>query len=593
MTQYPQRYFGARFFSLVVDLAIGAIWSFLAMGVWNAPSLWASMTETIRIEAEQFEGTNYSKLAMSHASGGEVRRTPRQGTLNSKFEGPSSVYDVILGMWDRRIGDSKLDFQIGHHSFSTTMSDGEDAFVHKIVQRKIEVTNGDRILITAYADKSDMATIDFVEFVPEGSIAFRPNGTERTYPYGHLLKAIDYDEMNVHISLLKAPIALVLLQLISFSFVPWTPGRILLDLRAASAIHPPGIKFAVLRLLGNLFSLIFLGIGWIWPLFSTYKQSWADILSHSFIITRSMGNPGIFEHSDSISVFASASGSLGSFNEVPWEHRLCATCLDILFLLTLVGASFGLYHFDEMKLYLFDTIRIEAESLDLDGFRAIPSIWNSSLSYINNPGGLNIAYAKGQFSGPPGDYRVVVTLSGNDNKDHQLKIGDYSQTAEIDLEKGLFRRFPFFMNIPVSTGDPIELSIRGSGHKVDSIDFIPTKLPNTYWYEENVFRGGKLLDVIGSLSPQTGAYYIVILILSYVLYYSLCIGHTTYTIGSFLVGYKTVQSETRHTAIGFKLALFETVKPVLYMLAFLVELILTTQATAKLKQPSVKLRFSK
>jgi hypothetical protein len=525
------------------------------MGVWNAPSLWASMTETIRIEAEQFEGTNYSKLAMSHASGGEVRRTPRQGTLNSKFEGPSGVYDVILGMWDRRIGDSKLDFQIGHHSFSTTMSDGEDAFVHKIVQRKIEVTNGDRILITAYADKSDMATIDFVEFVPEGSIAFRPNGTERTYPYGHLLKAIDYDEMNVHISLLKAPIALVLLQLISFSFVPWTPGMILLDLRAASAIHPPGIKFAVLRLLGNLFSLIFLG--------------------------------------NSISVFASASGSLGSFNEVPWEHRLCATCLDIFFLLTLVGASFGLYHFDEMKLYLFDTIRIEAESLDLDGFRAIPSIWNSSLSYINNPGGLNIAYAKGQFSGPPGDYRVVVTLSGNDNKDHQLKIGDYSQTAEIDLEKGLFRRFPFFMNIPVSTGDPIELSIRGSGHKVDSIDFIPTKLPNTYWYEENVFRGGKLLDVIGSLSPQTGAYYIVILILSYVLYYSLCIGHTTYTIGSFLVGYKTVQSETRHTAIGFKLALFETVKPVLYMLAFLVELILTTQATAKLKQPSVKLRFSK
>lgn len=593
MTQYPRRYFGARFFSLVIDLAIGAIWGFLAMGIWNASSLWASLTETIRIEAEQFEASNYAKLTMSHASGGQVRRTPRQGTLRTTFEGPTGHYDVILGMWDRRIGDSKLDFQVGQHAFSASMNDGEDAFVHKIVQRRLEITTGDKIVITAHADKSDMATIDYLEFVPDKSIAFRPNGTERTYPYGHLLKAIDYDEMNVHISLLKAPLALVLIQIIFFSFVPWTPGMFLLDLRAASAIHPPGIKFASLRLLGNLFSLIFLGLGWIWPLFATYRQSWADILSHSFIITRSMGNPGIFEHSDSISVFASASGSLGSFSEVPWEHRLCATCIDIFLSLSLVITSFGLYHYENIERFIFYTVRIEAESLKLDGFRAIPSIWNSSLSYITNPGGINVAHASGKFPGPSGNYRVIENLHGKDNRDHKLKIGKYSQLAEIDLQDGMFRRFPFFMNIPISTGDPIEMYVQASGHKIDSIDFIPTTNGYNYWFEDNVFRGGLLLDALGALDPERAVLYLAILMLSYLIYCTLSLGKTAYTIGSFLVGYKLVESGTRHTPIGLRLALFQIVNPFLYTLALLVELILPVHATTRLKQLPIKLRFTR
>ena len=132
--------------------------------------------DIIRLEAEQFELSNYSRQTKSFASGNTlISLSGNRGTAHFDFTGETGSYDILIGYYDENDGRSTLNFQVDGRSIERWSFDadlpGTRANTRNFVERRInnvQIENGVRLQLTANKGGGERARIDYIDLVPRG-----------------------------------------------------------------------------------------------------------------------------------------------------------------------------------------------------------------------------------------------------------------------------------------------------------------------------------------------------------------------------------------------------------------------------------------
>ncbi|MFG6107750.1 NF038122 family metalloprotease [Leptothoe sp. EHU-05/26/07-4] len=125
-----------------------------------------------RLEVEDMKLRNYSKDDQFGASGSTVVKTQGKGTAKTKFNGPSGIYDLIVGYEDQARGSAEITLVvIGKESQKeyTWQLDG-NAGPGTYTITGISLETGDTIKLKGKADgKKDLARLDYVDIITSKS----------------------------------------------------------------------------------------------------------------------------------------------------------------------------------------------------------------------------------------------------------------------------------------------------------------------------------------------------------------------------------------------------------------------------------------
>ncbi|HEY9805787.1 MAG TPA: hypothetical protein V6D04_04415, partial [Candidatus Obscuribacterales bacterium] len=133
----------------------------------------------IRIEAESMTLNTFRIESNSSASGGSivglvVGASSETGTASFAFNGPSGLYDVVIGYYDETDGTStasvsKQGTTIGSWTFNQNRGDGgaiAQTRTQRAIATGITVNQGETFQITAKESSGEPARIDYIEFIP-------------------------------------------------------------------------------------------------------------------------------------------------------------------------------------------------------------------------------------------------------------------------------------------------------------------------------------------------------------------------------------------------------------------------------------------
>ena len=136
-------------------------------------------TQSIRIEAEtmNLSGFRVESQTRAFASQGSLirlRNNSDTGTASIDFTGASGTYEVIIGYHDESDGESEMSVSIGGNTLDSWTLDqqlGPKApqrknFVLRTLSTGVTVNTGDTIEIEATLDAGEMARVDYLQFVP-------------------------------------------------------------------------------------------------------------------------------------------------------------------------------------------------------------------------------------------------------------------------------------------------------------------------------------------------------------------------------------------------------------------------------------------
>ncbi|NER29804.1 MAG: hypothetical protein F6J89_19840, partial [Symploca sp. SIO1C4] len=135
--------------------------------------------ETITLEAENLNLTNYRLESNSVASGGELITLlgsgSDTGTATAHFNGASGTYNVEITFFDENDGEGNLAVNIGSNQASLLLNDnlgsGGVTNNNKVTTQifsNVEISNGELITITGNAEAAEWARVDQIKFIPVG-----------------------------------------------------------------------------------------------------------------------------------------------------------------------------------------------------------------------------------------------------------------------------------------------------------------------------------------------------------------------------------------------------------------------------------------
>ncbi|NEP02092.1 MAG: hypothetical protein F6K58_26240 [Symploca sp. SIO2E9] len=133
--------------------------------------------ETITLEAENLNLTNYQLESNSVASGGSLitllNSGSNTGTATAHFNGASGTYDVEITFFDENDGQGNLAVNIGSNQASLLLNDNLGSAgvsnsnkVTTQIFTNVEISNGELITITGNAQGAEWARVDQIKFIP-------------------------------------------------------------------------------------------------------------------------------------------------------------------------------------------------------------------------------------------------------------------------------------------------------------------------------------------------------------------------------------------------------------------------------------------
>jgi hypothetical protein len=285
---------GHRVIAGVLEVWIGF---FLMIGfsiACNLPQIWALWFDVIRIQAEDILRNDFPASAEQveepRFMGNGVLLSGEQN-LKVNFSGPTGRYYIVSGFSFRStdalpssaaviVGDRTFPYQKSFHGRNITQIEE--------LGGPVQINQGQTISIVSSPapEKKDDGTsfsipvVDYLEFIPEGSFAYRPRGWELGYRYVDFYRAINYDDMNLHFFLAPIPLWIFLhLFIVQLLFSRTLGGTIMgLHIQTAKTNERVGAWTAFLRTV-----CWFLVPFWGWTAIGEEHQ-WTDSVSSSRVV---------------------------------------------------------------------------------------------------------------------------------------------------------------------------------------------------------------------------------------------------------------------------------------------------------------------
>lgn len=276
--------FGKRIVAALADyilavslfLTINACLNFATVyQVYSSQNIW---------EAEQGTIEHGESVTSWIASGSRSVKFGKGGTVSGRFPFEAGSYRVALvhSAYTPQplsvrvtLGNNEFVFVQPHQRKTKRLYLPETYHLQKDDQIKVEVLS-----------KNDDYVLDYINFLAPGAATYPEEESQTTVAQEHLIRLIgfwEYDDLKYHIWDLTAKCGAIFLfiHILFLSCLTWTPGAWIAGVRILprKRFGPPGLRMAIWRSLGYLIAIPCAGVGWVWPLFSSSHQNWADSLS--------------------------------------------------------------------------------------------------------------------------------------------------------------------------------------------------------------------------------------------------------------------------------------------------------------------------
>ncbi|EAZ88187.1 SdrD B-like domain-containing protein [Crocosphaera chwakensis] len=140
-----------------------------------------SVSETIRIEAEDLHLNDYSIESNDFASGNKLIKLvgsyyDNDGTASTTFNGETHKYDVRVAYFDELDGKSSAKFKLNGNTIDSWTFDqnlgsyapDDQSLVVRTVAEDITIKHGDSLSLKGITDDTEFARIDYIELVKKG-----------------------------------------------------------------------------------------------------------------------------------------------------------------------------------------------------------------------------------------------------------------------------------------------------------------------------------------------------------------------------------------------------------------------------------------
>ena len=202
-SSFPWFYWWLRFLAALIDFAVAGVIAFSCCFLFNLRPFLASQFEVHRVEVESFALERFRVDGPVVPSSGSLIGGTLNGRAQGRFDWPSGKYDIVLGFIYPKSLKASIRLVVSDAVIEYPLTGFPAVMAWDTVARAVDIRQGDSIEITLESTGTGLAAIDFIDFIPVGSSAYRPNGSERSYNFGYFYKAACYDDMNIHISFLK------------------------------------------------------------------------------------------------------------------------------------------------------------------------------------------------------------------------------------------------------------------------------------------------------------------------------------------------------------------------------------------------------
>ncbi|NES74692.1 MAG: hypothetical protein F6K08_00745 [Okeania sp. SIO1H6] len=131
----------------------------------------------LRIEAEDMTLSGYKSESRSVASGDavvSVSRKHTQGSATTQFTGDTGTYNVVVGYYDEKDGQSSVSVEIGNQTIDSSVFDQDlgnssvssKNFVERTIATSLQINNGENITLNGEKEGGERARFDYIEFIP-------------------------------------------------------------------------------------------------------------------------------------------------------------------------------------------------------------------------------------------------------------------------------------------------------------------------------------------------------------------------------------------------------------------------------------------
>ena len=227
------------------------------------------------------ENSNVASVRFFSCHRGLILKGTQQ--YQTRFNGESGRYDVIVGYRFRvgreRVFNGKLIIRDFEFPFYRHLQDDETQ--RQVVTRGLSMSKGDLIMLESYEPSNDELDLDFIEFLPETSLAVRPFGIPLSSRFWEFYEMLDFDDRNVHFFLYRLPLSFFLTVLLSYLVFGRTPGNLI---TGCFVLNLKGTSVHVGQYLVRAIALLFVPI---WgPFYLRQDRLFSDVISGTKVVVK-------------------------------------------------------------------------------------------------------------------------------------------------------------------------------------------------------------------------------------------------------------------------------------------------------------------
>lgn len=496
-----------------------------------------------------------SSIAIDFLKITSVRWDAIPNNFEYKHLGPLGVFDVVVRYSRGDQSTAKLIANIGTISKAISLQTIQPGEFRETILRSLPISSGSMFRFSLVGEG---AMLKGLELFPVGKNRLKPQGVESFDTFSLPCFFLGLYNSSLADLLMRFIFLGVLYQLLCFRHIGASVGMKLQKLKVVGRTDNK-ISLALYRSAGSVLTLLSLGLGSLQAFFSPYRQSWADLLSDTYVVKE--GEQVFLEkRPDNFNIFSDPKSILGYYERVPLGMTLLAFILDALCVVLVFVVGFWMATtFLEVN-RLPHVVRMEAEDFELTNVAVKGSLEASGGKVIQQAkvgGGL----LSQKFRGMGGAYAVILGYFSADASGRcDIALGSTRIRYRFDEAKNELNRVLLFPRVTVNRDESVEVRLGRSASgksRVDYIEFWPLdanlqgdadKQVWEFW-DYGRLGYGRLASLV-----NRPAYFLIALsvcFLAYLLLFVVCVGRS---LGTQLVGIELVMEGQTSSSCRSRLA---------------------------------------